>query len=518
MSLQAYYRSLRTGTNIGGGALPSTGAKRVIFRSLSSPSMQLPPVTPKVPVPGPGGRYRDVANFSNWQTAMAAAIPGDVIRITNTITSPLQARGGKYNLWGSNMHTSPLGGADGNPIIITCADPSIYINPNNMANGQVALDMKNNDHVWAVGVNVKRSTFGIRCLNWEGSAANPARISHCKSEELGHNAYQVQGWWQTIAGSGGTPPPGAGNESGFSKHFIVEYNHARDTGNTLTHGGEAFYFGKGDGPAGFVGWYGWASDGLVRGNVGEDFTSDGYDVKPGCRNIKLLHNVARRGVSDAGAFMNCLYVAGMIDDKPAWVNFDPEIYVEQNILYDLNLSRTTLPTSDQLAYIGQSGVRYSNNIHFAYPNGLTPFNAGLKLRMEKPEAQFGTYDTIVRNNLFWGRGVENVGYGPSGTPTALTLGAWYTQENNIVPVGYGGGEQFAATNGSDFEGIIEAIGDNGTAEWNTDGHGSGFDLKLASALRGTGTAFTVADLELEEDISQRTVPVVTPNPGPYQDF
>ncbi len=56
------------------------------------------------------------------------------------------------------------------------------------------------------------------------------------------------------------------------------------------------------------------------------------------------------------------------------------------------------------------------------------------------------------------------------------------------------------------------------AEWETYGPGSAFDLDTGSSLANAGTSIADLTLELDEDITRRDIPSVSPSPGPFQVF
>jgi len=517
MSLGAYYRSLLTLEPSSGGTYvaPPGLAKHVNFRNLLNPTIQTPTVTPQPEEVRPTGDgvFCDVSTLNGWNNAMWNVKPGDVIRIKKTIYHPITARFDKYGIAGANMRQQ---GTAENPITIICM-PGVWIDPKNINNNTGAFDLVNVENVNLIGVRVRNSQFGIRLMNVEGASnSQPVRVAHCKAEYLGHSGIAVGGWFQPITSSGGTPTGNDGDEWGFSKYILLEGNTVNRTGTAVgaTSYGEAYYLGHG----GIPGWIGRAEEVTLRYNTGSFFTADGVDIKPGCNRVRVLDNLFFAAAAHNGAMINALYIGLGIDDKPAWADADPEIYIEGNRCYDLNISLVEVPTSSQLMYLGHSGVRTANNLFWRYPSGSTPFNPAIVLRIEKPEAQFGTYPTWLLNNLYWGRGFENRGHG-NPLVGAITLGSWFTDLNNITPVGYGGGQHTAAVAGTDFEGDIFAdVNYVDSIEWGLNGIGSGFDLKAASGLVAAGTAFTSADLWYDEDISQRDIPGVSPNPGPFQPF
>lgn len=520
MSYLGYWNALATIEGFKGntGVASVTPDKFVQFRSATSPLIQSPPVSQYPPVPGPGGQYRDVFDGFTFQQAAGAVVPGDVIRILQTVPQPLLLRGNKYGIDGANMTSM---GHEDNPIQVYTV-PEAWIDPGDISNGVPALDINNTEHVHPIGVQVRNSQFGIRFMNVDGTSnAKPNRTAFCKLENLGHAAMAHQGWYRLITASNGTPPNGIGNELGYSKYHLVEYNMVNDPGRLATQFGECFYAGKGAGPTGYNGWYGYCDEITYRGNEANGFTADGFDIKPGCRRIRILHNLVASGAAHFGAPLSILYVANTIDVKPAWMDtVDPEVYIEQNRIFDLNLSLIQGSTAPWMMYGGQSGIRAANNLFWAWPQGSSPFNAAIRLRMEQQlAAAYGTFPTWYVHNTFWGRGVENAGWGTvaGGGVTAFVLGAWYNQRNNIYATGTSGGEH--AADSADFEADVPAVGTLDDAAWSTFGFGSAFDLKDASDLVGDGTAFDASQLWLpNEDISQRTLAHTGANPGAFQPY
>ncbi len=145
----------------------------------------------------------DVYDEDDWDTAVAAAAAGDVIDILADISTNLRYQGDHWGSGGS--------GADGTlaaPIVITSSNGS-YINPNDQSNGSGGLEIYDCVGVWAVGVNIKNSQFGIYCRSIDGVSASDiddnsdvqngdldgwVRIAHCTIEDTGHAALALAGW------------------------------------------------------------------------------------------------------------------------------------------------------------------------------------------------------------------------------------------------------------------------------------------------------------------------------------
>ncbi len=466
------------------------------------------PVTAQTPVPTGTGVYRDVNSAATWTSAMAAALPGDVIRITATINAQLTARGNKYGIGGANMTASPGGGTAANPIIITC-NAGAFIDPGNQSNSAGALDIFNVSHVWAVGVNVRNSTFGIRCMNLDGTTAAPVRIAWCTSQDTGNAAIAFQGWFQPIATSGGTPPGGVGNEYGFSSNAIIEANTIQRPGRTNTALGEGIYLGRGSAP----GWVGYAFNVIARYNDVTQFTSDGIDVKPGCRLIRVHDNQFHNGSAVSGAGMSILYVSQDLNSRSGQFLVDPEVWVEGNRVWDINLTTTNVGSANYGAYMGLSGIRYAHNAFWS----LSGSGIGIRAFNELTAADFGNHTTWVVNNLFWCPiGFSRGGTGFGGSINAAGLdGIAITERNNLGPTG-GTGMQFT-TAGTAFRAAVPATGVAGDATWLTYGSGAAFDLVPTGPLVNTGVS--ISDLPLffnDQDISQRRFAESLPNPGPFR--
>lgn len=469
-------------------------------------------------VTGTGGTTHNVTDSTSWNTARAAAVPGDLIRVTSTFDptgDQVSLRGNRYGITGTNLAASPAGGSEGLPIICTCAD-GVWIDANNTASNTALLDLQNCAHVWAVGMNVRDGQFGIRCMNWGGTAGFPAYVAYCAVENTGHSGLICQGWFQLITSSpGGTPPAGAGNEWGFSQYFVLEENTVDGVGVIADQFGEAIYLGRGSAP----GWVSYAKDGWVRGNRLVDWKADGIDCKPGCHRIRFTDNEIHTGHAVFGSPMGMLYVDASIDDRPAAFDFDPEIYVEGNRVYDSDLTNPHASSVHIMGYIGLSGVRIANNVMWAKPE--TGTHAMWRARNEKGTdaatalAEFRNDPTWIVNNTLWGDDTfENAGYGnPFVGPFPVSI--TFDLRNNICDqASPATGEVDAAA--SDFVGTVPAIGVAGTADAG-DGAGSGFELDPASSLIGAGVSISDLALAINADILDRPIPASSPNPGAFQD-
>lgn len=462
-----------------------------------------------------GGTLRTVTSAATWTTAMAAAQPGDLIRVTSsfTVSGSVSARGNRHGLSGATLTASLAGGEPGQPIIVTCAD-GVTVSGSSMTSLVPVLDLVNCRHVWAVGFNVMTPTqFGIRGANWGGSSGFPAYIAYNTVHQPRDASISVAGWFQPIASSGGTPPAGAGNEYGFSEWAVVEENTMTDPNPADVDGnpGEGVYLGRGSAP----GWVSYAKDVWVRGNRVLNYKANAYEAKPGCHRCYFTDNLAVAGRGRFGAAFELCYQGAFLDNRPAWFPADAEIWVEGNRVYDYNITETNGSTRNQVFLLGIAGVRIANNLLWSARDstytGFTNLDAVL-IQSEKPLATFGdatTVPTWVVNNNFQCDGFVNLGASGGGVISGIIF------RNNIVPTGRTGGTHTA--NDAQYIAPTPAPGVLGVAEWETYGAGSAFDLDPGSGLVGAGV--TVADLALaiDADISGRPIPPI-PNPGPFQPF
>lgn len=462
-----------------------------------------------------GGTIRNVTSSATWTTALAAAVPGDLIRVTTSFTGDITARGSKYSLGGANMTTSPAGGTEALPIILTCAN-GVSVTGSSTSSNIGTLDLFNTTHVWCVGFNTIGGQFGIRAMNWGGTSAAPAYRAYCSVTGTGHSAMAAQGWFQLIATSGGTPPAGTGNEWGFSEWFVDEENYCANVGLIADAFGETYYYGRGSAP----GWVSYCKDFWHRGNEGYQFRADGLDLKPGCHRYRVLDNRYHGGYCVSGSPMTINYCSSDLDARPGWMPADVEGYLEGNRVWDINLSLTNGSSANIGAYCGLSGQRWANNLFWGIPQ--TGFTAGIYIRNEKGTddttavATFGTAPTWFVNNLYWGTtgAVVKGGYGVGvGFPDPYPVSVVFTERNNVADNLTGAQAQADST---DFIATVPAVGAVGDAANGTAGPGSAFQLKSTSALLDTGVSIADLDLYIEADLFQQSIPATGINPGPYQ--
>lgn len=457
-------------------------------------------------VAGTGGTTHNVTSLATWNTAMANVVPGDLVRVTSDPGAILQARGDKYSISGANMTSSPSGGTASLPIILTCAN-GVTVDPGNLSNNNPALAVNNVDHVWPIGFNVTGSQFGIRFQNVDGTPTAPVYVAWCDINATGHAGLTFAGWFQAITDSGGTPPAGAGNEWGFSSYIVAEANTVTDPGELADQFGECVYLGRGSSDDGYKAR---AHHIWVRYNELVGCTADYVDTKPGCHHIYIQGNLMYGGGFNSGSAMQTLYAYSAVATRPAWYDFDPEVFIIFNRIYDGNLTKVIGGSSNYVCQASFAGIRMAFNECWGFSSG----GVGIRLRTEIAKTESRSSDNeqwIIVNNLFWlGQGLANVGdnaFSPFDS-------GWIDSRNNLgetstTDVEFNG-------SGSDFVGTVPALSTADPADDNSQGPGSAFDMDSGSSLVMTGTSIAALDLYVNGlDISQRVVPG-SPNPGPFQ--
>lgn len=460
-------------------------------------------------VAGTGGTTRNVTSEPEWTTAMANMVPGDLTRVTVglTLTADLVCRGNKYGLSGSNLTATPAGGTEDLPMILTCAD-GVTVDRDSQTGNALALTIRNVDHVWAVGFNVTNGHFGFNCRNLDGTSTSPVRIAYCDVTDMGDSGITLQGWFQAIASSGGTPPAGAGNEWGYSSYVVIEKCRVEAMGRQNVQFGESIYLGQGSSTDNHLGR---ADHIWVRFNELIECTADFLDVKRGSHHVYYYGNRMTKGAFNAGSGMQILYASDSTA-RPSYYDFDPEIYILFNRIDDGNLTNPVGGSSNYMAQASYAGIRFAFNMGWGFSSG----GVGLRLRtgaaLGESQSSDGEVWTVV-NNLFWlSDGLANVG---DNTFTPFNS-AWIDARNNLGATSTTNVEDTATT--SDFQNppAIPAVGATGDADWNGYGPGAAFDIEPMSSLVGAGTDITDLDLYInDQDIFKRTVPN-PPTPGPFQ--
>lgn len=391
--------------------------------------------------PGFGGVTRNVASLSDWNAAVAAAQPGDVIRLTATINARLAYRGDNAGNAAEGGH-----GTAQAPIVIT-ANPGVWVDPGNKSNNVGAVDILYVNHVHVVGVNVRNSQFGIRCLQCNGAAGAPIRFANNVLTEIGHAGMQFAGHW-------GTHAP--------STHGLLEYNTITKTGRTAAQYGEGIYLGHGG-----TEWVDNSSDITVRGNDISQTGAEGIDIKPGTRNVVVSGNRVHDLAPISGGAISVHYVNAIANPHPSQLD---QVTVQGNLIWNVNLGGVS-GSNDWAIWVGHGGVDIVDNVIWGLRNDWSRARA---IRVRATQS-FGPHPIKISNNTFW----SARGWLAEGSPSG---GA------NVQATGNRGVESGTSeiqVTASAFVGPVPALGASSTAD---NGGGPGSALTLVGGAPPTTTA------------------------------
>ena len=335
-----------------------------------------------------GGQTHQIATVGQWDTAVASARPGDVLRLTQTINSRLVYRG--------QHSANPGSGADGRadaPIVIT-ANPGVWVDPGNLNSGFGAIDVVSASHVQVDSVSVRNAQFGIRCMQCTGTAGSPIRITNNVVADIGHAGIYVGGHWQTHSPS---------------SHVLVEANQVTRTGRSAPRYGEGIYLGYGGAE-----WLDTSSDIVVRNNNISATGAEGVDVKPGTRNVHVIGNLIHDLAPIDGGAISAHYVNLVPNPHPGQLDY---VRVEGNRIWNLNLGGTS-GSNDWAIWVGHGGVDIVDNVIWGLRSN--PSNArAVRIRATQG---FGPHPINIIGNTFWtARGWVAEGQ-PSGAANVVAIG------------------------------------------------------------------------------------------------
>jgi hypothetical protein len=365
------------------------------------------------------GITHKVTSLAAWNTAVAAARPGDVIRLSATIKSRLVYRG--------DNDGGTAAGADGTtgaPIVIT-ADPGVWVDPGNKNSGQGAIDILYVNNVHVVGVNVRNAQFGIRCLQCHGADGNPVRFAGNTITQIGHAGIHFAGHWA---------------DHDPSSYGLIENNVISYTGMSAAQYGEGVYIGHGG-----TEWIDVTSDIVVRGNDISHTGAEGVDVKPGTRNIVVsgnyIHDLAPR---DGGA-ISAHYVSQTTN--PHLNQLDP-VLIQGNWIWNMNLDGVG-GSNDWAIWVGHGGVDIVGNVIWGLRDDYSRTRA-VRVRATR---DFGPHPIRIEDNTFWTRR----GWVAEGTPSGASN---VDAENNA---GVDAASSEVVISSADFAASVPGIGESGTA-------------------------------------------------------
>jgi len=378
-------------------------------------------------IPFDGGTERVVTSLGEWDVAVAASAPGDVIRLAATINGRLVYRGAND---GGNR--TGVDGTANRPIVIT-ANPDVWIDGGSVESHFGGLDLLFVNHVHAVGVRVRNAQFGIRCLQCHGSAERPLRIADSETTNIGYVGIHVGGHLDTHEPS---------------SHVLVEGNLITETGKLEKRFGEGIYLGHGSDE-----WVDESSNLTVRNNEVAFTTAEGIDIKPGTTDVLVEGNLIHDVSPIDGGSISAHYVSKKANPNPDEVD---KVVVRNNRIWNQN--RNGAPgASDAAIWVGHGGVEIVDNVIW----GFRIHRNSRAVRVRSPQS-FGPHKVRIENNVFW---VERGWIADGGSPANGSVVA----ANNLGP---GEGVEVPAAE-SDFVGAVPPIGQAGDAD-NGSGPGSSF--------------------------------------------
>ncbi len=422
-----------------------------------------------VVAPVAGGTTHHVATAQQWTAAVAAARPGDVIRLTATISEPLTYRG--------DNDGGTATGSDGTasaPIVIT-ADAGVWIDGGGVDNSHnlAVLNLWYVDHVHAVGLSIRNGQYGIRCLQCHGSAEAPLRIADNRVTSVGYVGIHVGGHLSTHAPS---------------SHVTIDNNLISATGRKTPEFGEGIYLGHGG-----TEWVDETSNIIVSRNDVSHTTAEAIDIKPGTREIVVEDNLLHEIAPIYGGAISAHYVHILPNPKPSELD---RVVIQRNRIWNHNLNGAHL-ASDAAIWVGHGGVEILDNTVWGFRIHYNTRGVRVQGRQS-----FGPHPIRIEGNTFWlERAWVTAGY-PDPSPNVVSSG-------NRGPAGTTAEITVTA---ADFVGPIPAIGSGGAADAGS-GPGSALALVVAPASTGEyGTPGTTVFQEVPATASTEQPPPVEAPP------
>ena len=399
---------------------------------------------PDVPLPAAGADLtvtvpanaivHEVATIDDWDTALTVVQPGEVIRLTASIASPLTYRG-------------PDGTPDA-PIWIT-AEPGVWIDPGTITRGSVGLRVVEAAHVHVVGLRVRNTHFGIWIQGSTGTPASPLVVANNTVTDVGQSGLIVSD--NTTA----TVP---------SSYVQVIGNTIARTGRLDPQYGEGIYLGSGT-----PGWVDHTHHVEVLGNDISATTGDGIDIKPGTRDLLVEGNLIHDNATQNGGAITAHW-AGSPNPDPT---VDGNLVIRGNAIWNHNLAGDPA-ASDAAVWIGHGGVTLDNNAIWSLREADTAM--GIRLQARAP---FGPHPVTITNNIFWT--TTSVHAFGDHTPKQLIV------NGNKGPTGAAGVEETIPTTPG-----MPGFGEPSTADTGA-GPGSAFGFNPQHSTSGYATA-EAADL------------------------
>lgn len=277
--------------------------------------------------------------------AKAAALPGDQIYVTATITG---AGTDRVLDWAA---TDPSGTST-NPIMITTA-PGVWLDGGQAA-GAEDLNSRGTyivgtDHIWLYGCNLRRANFLCMFNQCNGTAGSPIRVWYCTFQDSGHAMLNIAGNF----GSGGS-----------SSYFDVRYNTFDNSGLANQMFGEAVYIGYGSTnsptlqPNNHI---------TVEANFFTRLTAEACDIKAGSQYVFFRYNLiqdcadhaspARTGDAANIGFPGAVQFPGHTTPASGW---EAHSEIIGNRWKNITSSSTKYP--DGLVLVGCRGWKVAGNL------------------------------------------------------------------------------------------------------------------------------------------------------------
>ena len=301
------------------------------------------------------GNIYPVTGVGEWNAAVAAAGPGDVIRIDATINAVLRYTGAS--------------GSATQPITITAA-PGAWIDPGNHENNTAALLVMGVEHVQVAGVNVRNSGFGIWMAGVTGTPEAPVLVHGNEINGTGHAALVVSGH-----GPGFTPGTDPSN------YVQISSNTIRRTGLEFPQFGEGIYIGHGG-----TEWIDTTSNVTVVENDISETTAEGVDIKPGTSGIRVEANLIHDLSPIYGGAISAHYTN--LRPNPDVGDLD-DVLIRGNAIW--NVTRGGAGSSDHAIWVGHGGVTVTGNT-------IWGAQTGIRVRGEQP---FGHHPVTLTDNILW---------------------------------------------------------------------------------------------------------------------
>jgi Right handed beta helix region len=329
------------------------------------------------------GKVHEVSNPDQWNTALAAAKPGDQIKLVATIYQTLEYRG-------EGNEPGKRNAADGTPsapITITAAN-GVWIDPGNKSNNKPALDIMRAANVNVVGLRVRNSQFGIRILQSSGTTETPIIVAFNTVSDIGHAGIHIGGFDSHIP----------------SRYVRVEGNTVTRTGQTAAQYGEGIYLGYGGRE-----WIDETSNVQVIGNEISYTTAEGIDIKPGVRHVMVENNQIHDLSPMLGGAISASYVGTAPNPKPGE---SIDVVLRRNRIWNVNLDGRG-GSNDWAIWVGHGGVTVENNFVWGMRGDSGQTRA---VRVRSPY-DFGSFPIGIVNNIFW----TAAGWVAEGSPSGAGL-------------------------------------------------------------------------------------------------